>query len=60
MGTPELASTSVTMHVASEIFLEDVAINLIDTIQKKKKKKKKEIKVISFFLEHRSECSPFS
>lgn len=35
MGNPELASTSVTIHVVSEIFLEAVAINLIDNIPPK-------------------------
>lgn len=35
MGTLEIASISVTMHVASEISLEATAISLMDIIQKK-------------------------
>lgn len=47
LGTPELASTSVTMHAASAISPEATAINLVDTIPPKK--------VTFFFLGHGSE-----
>lgn len=48
MGTPELAGTSVMMHVTPEPSLEATAIDLIDAIPQK---------VFSFLLEHSSESS---